>query len=581
MTSDKTRGRFFDRFDARSTLQLVIVGSILGTLYVAWLLATSSNLGFARDEGFYFQAARDYARWFEQLFSQPKEALKQANIDAIWNENHEHPSLMKSLFSLSWMYLHKKWALFTDASTAFRFPGMVMGGISVAITYIFAARLFSVRAGLFAAIALMMMPHYFYNAHLACFDIGIVAMWAASVGTYYRAIRSRRILDAIVFGITYGLTLETKHNAWILPAVFVPHALYVMRHELGADVKKGKISFPLPLLAMVTLGPAVFLACWPWLWSDTIPRLQEYVNFHVHHVYYNMEFLGKNIYGPPSPKLYMPLLVAASVPAITLLLALVGVGLAARSEIANLWRGLALPKWRYMEDLAARQESLVPKRDRHAEPILLLGLAMCAPLAVFLLPSTPIFGGTKHWMPAYPFLAIFAGLGFDWLCFMTYCFLRVRLSAQKKVLAPWVIPAVLFLTLLAPTMETVHSHPFGLSAYTPLVGGTAGGADLGLNRQFWGFTTQSVAPYFKNAKPGTTLFIHDTAWSAWEQMQREHRVPQTLQATGAPGDSAYSLVHHELHMNEVDYQIWVAYEHTHPDWVLAHDGVPIVSVYKR
>ena len=50
-----------------------------------------------------------------------------------------------------------------------------------------------------------------------------------------------------------------------------------------------------------TLGPVVYLACWPWLWFDTVARFREYVAFHVHHVYYNMEYLGRNYNKPPFP----------------------------------------------------------------------------------------------------------------------------------------------------------------------------------------------------------------------------------------------------------------------------------------
>ena len=36
-----------------------LVGAILGGVYLAILIATAHNLGYARDEGFYFTAARD------------------------------------------------------------------------------------------------------------------------------------------------------------------------------------------------------------------------------------------------------------------------------------------------------------------------------------------------------------------------------------------------------------------------------------------------------------------------------------------------------------------------------------------
>jgi hypothetical protein len=40
-------------------------------------------------------------------------------------------------------------------------------------------------------------------------------------------------------------------------------------------------------------------------------------------------------------------------------------------------------------------------------------------------------------------------------------------------------------------------------------------------------------------------------------------------------------VHHEQHMNEVDYNIWTEYRSSTPAYVLTHDGVPIITVYRR
>jgi len=47
------------------------------------------------------------------------------------------------------------------------------------------------------------------------------------------------------------------------------------------------------------------------------------------------------------------------------------------------------------------------------EPDLLLALSLVIAISPFFLSHTPIFGGTKHWLPAYPALALFAGRGFD------------------------------------------------------------------------------------------------------------------------------------------------------------------------
>src|SRR5689334_18569477 len=90
--------------------------------YVALLLATVHDLGYARDEGFYFHAASDYRKWFDILFTDPAAALKQTAVDAHFRQNHEHPVFVKSLFALAFKFLFGKFKLFAESGTAARFP---------------------------------------------------------------------------------------------------------------------------------------------------------------------------------------------------------------------------------------------------------------------------------------------------------------------------------------------------------------------------------------------------------------------------------------------------------------------------
>ncbi|MBX3190666.1 MAG: glycosyltransferase family 39 protein [Labilithrix sp.] len=554
------------------------IGGGLAAFYVAWLLATARSLGFSRDEGFYFTAAGEYKRWFSLLLEAPARAVERGAIDGIWANNHEHPSLMKSLFAISYMLFHEKWKIFSDPSTAFRFPGMLMMGLALWVTYMFATRAYSRRAGVVAAVALGLMPRVFYHAHLACFDVPIMAMWAACIYVYWRSEKEGGLGWALAAGVMYGLTLETKHNAWMLPAVFLPHAFIVHGRSISKHAARtGRIPIPGSLVAMATIGPAVFILLWPWMWNDTLPRIQEYVNFHVHHEYYNIEFLGRTYFGPPSPKSYMPVMILATVPTATLLLFVVGAIDRARFLLARASVWLAESVGR---KLAWPREGEAPPRDRQHTDLLVF-LAIAVALGPFLLPRTPIFGGTKHWITAYPFLAILAGRGFDvvWTKLDALLASRVTLDATKKLAAQALIGAATFGGALAATH---HSHPFGLSAYVPFAGGTAGGADLGLNRQFWGFTTTSLAPWLEeNAKPGETIYIMDTAWPSWVRMVDEKRVPPHLRGVASPADATLSIVHHEQHMNEVDYNIWTEYRSSTPAYVLTHDGVPIITLYRR
>ena len=546
-----------------------MVGILLGASYVAWLVLTTRSLGFSRDEGFYFYTASEYARWFELLFSHPAAALQQSAIDPIWEVNHEHPALMKSLFSLSWLFLYKRHPIFAEESTAFRFPAMVMAGIAIWVIYLLGARAYGRRAGAMAALLLGLMPNLFFHAHLACFDVPIAAFWLLCIYAYFRSGQEGGLVWPLLSGILCGLALLTKHNAWMLPAVFLPHAFVAASTPAARWPAAGRQSFFASILAMASLGPALFVALWPWLWHRTLPRLTDYVNFHLHHPYYNIEFLHRNYFGPPSPKLYVPVMIAATVPGVTILLFFIGLGGRLKPILGCI-----------KVALGNTPRSTDPKRAPAGcvETDFLLLLAAAVPLLIFFWEKTPIFGGTKHWLPAYPFLCIFAGRGFEHTAsalqqVLSKCRLGLRALAEFGLAASVVGPALLI---------TVQSHPFGISTYTPLIGGTIGGARLGLCRQFWGYSTQGVSPWLNtHAKAGASVFVHDTARIAWQHLLSDGRVRSDLKGVGSPSEADIALFHHELHMAEVEFQIWVALGTVVPDYVLTHAGVPIVSVYKR
>lgn len=548
-------------------------GVWLGLAYLIGLVVSARTLGFARDESFYFDAANRYTGWFRLLVDKPSVAMTQSSIDAAWSANHEHPSLVKMAFALSHYLFYEKLHWFQDASTAWRFPGMLSGAVAVAFVYYAGKRRAGPVPAAIAAVLLAAMPRVFYNAHLACFDIPVMAVWALCLGAYVRSVRKKTWSSAILFGVTVGLALDTKHNAWMLPAVVVPHLLVVgharfWRTPPGvAPTLRQRIAtlgFLKPLIAMATVGPAVFLALWPWMWHDTKARWAEYTAFHLHHVYYNMEFLHRNYAGPPSPIAYLPVMVLATVPAITL--ALGGYGAAV----------MVKPFARTLRGVFGRNHQLHGAGERLGLDV----LAMVVPLGPFFLPTTPIFGGTKHWMPAYPFLALFVARAVFFIGNGLAAWLRDRF-ASFSIPKPAVWASLAALFTAAPIAQTWHSHPFGLSTYVALVGGSAGGATLGLNRQFWGFTTQGLAPWLQaNAKPGDRIFIHDTTYGAWAQMVAEHRIPPGISPVGSVHDATIAIVHHELHMAEAEASIMTVFG-VAPAYVLTHDGVPIISVYRR
>jgi hypothetical protein len=324
---------------------------------------------------------------------------------------------------------------------------------------------------------------------------------------------------------------------------------------------------------MAVVGPPVFVMLWPWIWHDTVARLREYALFHLNHEYYNMEFLGKNYWIPPMPRGYAWVMTLGTVPGVTLLLFAVGLATRART-----WLGGAIA-W-------------VRKRPAEARVVdaagtdLLWFLGLTVNYAAWLSPRTPIFGGTKHWMTAYPFLALFAGVGLDVVVRAArreMFRLRRRAPAFRNLArSAWAAPALIGAAVaVAPLTETVRSHPWGLSAYTPLVGGAAGAASLGLNRTFWGYATGAVAPFLDAELPhGGTVYVHDTAMQSWDMLQRDRRIRRDVRGVWSIAGADLGLYHHEKHMRGQEYQNWVAFGTLRPALVAGLDGVPVILVYE-
>jgi hypothetical protein len=185
-------------------------------------------------------------------------------------------------------------------------------------------------------------------------------------------------------------------------------------------------------------------------------------------------------------------------------------------------------------------------------------------------------------MTAYPFLALLAGVGFAKLLDRwraSWPSLQDRSSGRL----PGALVLGLAALVLGPALiTTARSHPFGLSAYVPIVGGAPGAASLGLNRTFWGYTTGSAAPWLDaHAPPDATVYPHDTLGASWDQLLADGRLREDLVRVGSVAEADVALYHQEQHMQGQEAQAWVAFGTVRPALVLGPDGVPVVYVYAR
>jgi 4-amino-4-deoxy-L-arabinose transferase-like glycosyltransferase len=562
----------------RSRWQCCIDPAICAGLFAGYLgalLASVKNLGYARDEGFYFHAARSYGKWLQLLWSDPGQALGASLVDSYWQENHEHPALMKSLFALSQRFLEG--VLFQERGTAYRFPAMVLAGLTVALIFVWGRRSYGRAGGLVAALGFACMPSVFYHSHLACFDLPISAFWLFVAYAYQRSFETRRWFWGVCCGLLYGLALETKHNAWLLPPALCAHVLIQHCLTLRSPWQRNwwRVRIPSALVFMLLLAPLVFYGLWPWIWRHTYERLVEYVQFHLQHVYYNIEFLGHTYFEPPFPRSYAWLMTLATVPASTLWLAAIG-------AFASVRRYLRERRDRARQRSATELPKESPPEPTGTGAASLWLLCIFSSYSVWLSTGTPIFGGTKHWLPAYPFLALFAGLGFATLQRVLGQLLEESASARWRRYRAVFVAALAVCLLAAPATMTAHSHPWGLAAYTPLVGGAPGGASLGLNRTFWGYTTGALQGQINELAPeNARVYIHDTALDSFKMLQRDGRLRADLRPWTTVSGSSLALYHHEQHMSRVEHMIWVDYGTVAPARIGAFDGVPVVWLYQR
>lgn len=536
---------------------------VLGLLFFLCTVLTvtmnEQEIGIARDETIYMGTGSSYAKWWRELVTFDH-GVSEKDITRTWggpnatDNNREHPPLIKTAMGMSHWFFFKTLGI-TDELTAYRLPGALLAGLLVVLVYAMTLHLWGFFEAMLAGLCMLLMPRALFHAGLACFDAPIMTLWFASVYAYWRCLDGRTWPWQA--GVVFGLALATKHNAFLLPFAFVIHYLVVGVRAAGV---RGMVQHRWRVIvSFVVLAPLVLVAVWPWLWFSTFTHIKQWLTFHTTHVHYNFEYLGQNWNHPPFPWHVALVTTLFTVPIGTLAAALTGAGV---------W----IARW--------RQKSAA---DPERAPALLLGLSAAASMVPFFFGTTPIFGAEKHWMPALPTICIAAGVGGVWAAKQAAGYLAAFPSITEKLGKQLALGIVGGSIVLAAATETVAAQPYGLTWYNALAGGAPGGADLGMNRQFWGVSARGVIPFLRLQPPGK-VYSHDAS-PAWGWYMRLGELPRTYPDAGHEGGgiaaSQYALVVHEKHFNRHDYMIWKSYGTVQPVFVLRSAGVPIVSVYKR
>lgn len=501
---------------------------LLALLAFGALRWQSPQTGLVRDEAAYIESSLRIRSWLSTLVQDPQRAL--GRIDRAFSYNSEHPAGLKLLAALSVPDQgHDRSSL---PAQRLRLAAQLVAALGVYLLAFTAIQRYGEAIGLFCGAAFITLPRVFYHAQLHCFDVAIAVATLAVALAFLRFASSPRARTALALGLSFAAAISIKHNAWLLPPLLLIALFWARCPRPRPSNTQLQHTLSYGALA-VALGLAIYWLCWPWLWHAPLDRWMEYIDFHRDHSYYNMQFLGPNYNQPPLPWSYPWVITAVTWPISWLCLALGGLVLSLREQ----------------RDPQARLEA-------RCELILAL-----APLTLISLPSVPIFGGSKHWLTAYPFFCLLMG--------------RSLFALRQRISSSWSRYAGLGLLILwSPALiDTLRSAPHQLAQYSGWFGGPRAAARAGLGRAFWGgvCVPQALAR-FPNA---SKVFPHDT--HAGTLSAYPNSPPEA--SPRAKADVAFSFQEPHFLIDEL-WTLQAGFSHA-PAWVCTLDDVPLMSVYKK
>ena len=538
--------------ETRSGISEITLARALAVATALAMAATQGSVGFTRDEGYYFTAAQSIESWLALLLHAPAQAISAAGTERYWSYNFEHPGLAKLLFASSHYLFTSTLHLLPDAF-AWRLPAFGFAGLlTLWLAQLGFAR--SRAAGVLAPLLFWCAEGTFYQGHLAAFDVPICALsvgvgvaWARALGLLSpqpsgdapESIAPRsRARDGIFLALVYGCALAVKHNAWLLPPVLLIHAL-LCRGPLRRRA--------LRTLPWLLLSPLVLFAAWPLLWHEPLRHLREWVAFHLHHVHYAWWYLGDLYREPPFPITYPLLLDALVLPITTAAL-------------------LALASARLLFDFVRLRIS--------ALRLLELGIAGAGVLP-FMLRTTPIFGGIKHWLIFPALLAPEAA----------HLLVEISRSAAGAIRALTLRRALLLASaaaLLPGLVQIAQVHPYGTSAYGELAGDIPGAASLGMQRQYWSGNVTGVLPWLNaNALPSARVFFHEVNPESFRAYQLAGMLRPDIQYAANPESADYAAIQWHREFRDFEPRVWNSFGTRRPAAGLYLEEVPQVIVYAR
>ncbi len=443
---------------------------------------------------------------------------------------NDHPPLPRYLSALTWFIFQN----IVGDPWAYRLSSCFLFAVIIIVVFRIISKEINLTAGLFAACSLAVMPRIFGHAHIAATDFPMMAFWFFSVVGFYKGLSDKRW--AWGFAILLGLALTVKFTGFLIPIALILYG-FVTR-----DIRAWQ-NFKCALI----ISPMIMIAMNPTWWTNPFIRLYE--NFfelfitRSEFAAFPTYYLGTT-YPFDLPWHHALVLTLVTVPTPILLMSFFGLGMRIRALFHPGWSSLFL--WQLI-------------------------------LFYFILtlPFTPNHDGVRLFLGVFPFIACFAGLGFNlsvqWI---------IQKSAQFKylVLTRTKISIFLFGILLLPSaFHLVRIHPYYLESFNLFAGGISGAHKLGFETTYFLDTlTPEVRKEINMLPDGVRVAPLNLPYRYFVFLREKGLLKKNLIVSKVDQADYWVMVPRQGFFTE---SIWELYLHGKPKFTATLEGVPLAFIF--
>ncbi|RMF95393.1 MAG: phospholipid carrier-dependent glycosyltransferase, partial [Candidatus Schekmanbacteria bacterium] len=514
---------------------------------------TEKDIGITWDEIYLNDdAARIYVEWIKEAYkgilSGNFDFLSKTVIDKYFGAISDggrinwHPPFARIIGGISWKFFTP----YLGEMKAYRLPSALFFSLEAMLIFLILSRFFSISAGLLSVFSFILMPRVFAHSHIFALDTPVSAMWLLTIYAFIKGLDDEKW--AIFTGFIFGLALSTKIHSALIPLSIAIWFLMTRNKRIWKNI-----------LSITLFSLPTFILSWPWLWYDTFARIFSFEDDQIGDLTSNFKvtyYLGKSL-ASSMPWHYVSVMFLSTIPPLILLAFFYGIYITVKKNL-NFING-------------ENKE----RKEKWDIALLLLSNAVIM-LAVASAPGIPKYDGVRLFLPAFPFTASIAGIGFHYI---------IKNFFKKE----WLKYLAGLLYIVFPLISLIRVHPYELSYYNILVGGIEGAKKIGLETTYWGDAFNRDFLKVIEKKYSTKKILYCGLPQKKRQLKFYYRNGlvaksildnATCSSDAFKNEGYYDYLVLNCRQGVFKKLEWFYYNFLKPEYNTILDGVPLISIYK-